>query len=123
MSQRKDRESVIILLYMHSMQGDFVREDYPETVLSRFDAICGAFETIDGIIAANLENWTIDRLNLVDKAILRNAVFELKNTDLPYEVVIDEAIELTKKYTNLDDDKAKAFNNRLLDNIKNSLKK
>jgi len=121
MSQRKDRESVVTLLYLQSIPGDFVREDYPESVLQRLDAITASLAKIDTIISDNLENWTIDRLNLVDKAIVRNAVYELTATELPFEVVIDEAIELTKKYSNLDDDKARAFNNKLLDTIKNHL--
>jgi len=123
MSQRKEREAVITLLYIKSIPGDFPREDYPETALARVDDIWACLAEIDQIISENLENWTIDRLNLVDKAILRNAVYELRHTDLPFEIVIDEAIELTKKYTNLDDDKAKAFNNKLLDTIKNHLHK
>lgn len=121
MSQRKDRESVVTLLYLQSIPGDFVREDYPESVLERLDAVTSSLTKIDQIISDNLENWTIDRLNLVDKAIVRNAVYELTATDLPFEVIIDEAIELTKKYSNLDDDKARAFNNKLLDTIKNHL--
>ncbi|MDD3842097.1 MAG: transcription antitermination factor NusB [Candidatus Izemoplasmatales bacterium] len=123
MSQRKERESVTIILYLKSMQGQFTQADYPEIVLSRVAQIWDHLDVIDQIISQNLENWTIDRLNLVDKAIIRNAVYELKYTDLPYEIVIDEAIELTKKYTNLDDDKARAFNNKLLDTIKNHLTK
>jgi N utilization substance protein B len=121
MSQRKDRESVVTLLYLQSIPGDFGREDYPESVLVRLDAIVSVLPKIDQIISDNLENWTIDRLNLVDKAIIRNAVYELTATELPYEVVIDEAIELTKKYSNLDDDKARAFNNKLLDTINKNL--
>jgi len=123
MSQRKERESVTIILYLKSMQGQFTQADYPEIDLSRVAQIWDHLDVIDQIISQNLENWTIDRLNLVDKAIIRNAVYELKYTDLPYEIVIDEAIELTKKYTNLDDDKARAFNNKLLDTIKNHLTK
>lgn len=123
MSQRKDRESVILLLYTKSISGGFNPEEYEKTVLDRVEEIWAITDELDQIISDNLENWTIDRLNLVDKAILRNAVYELTKTDLPFEVVIDEAVELTKKYTNLDDDKARAFNNKLLDTIKNNLKK
>jgi N utilization substance protein B len=53
--------------------------------------------------------------------IIRFAVYEMKYTETPYEIIIDEAVRLTKKYTNLDDDKAKSFNNKLLDKIKDSL--
>ncbi len=46
-----------------------------------------------------LINWDIDRLNKVDKAILSIAVYELLYTKTPAVVVINEAIELSKKYS------------------------
>ena len=46
-----------------------------------------------------MNNWTIDRLNKVDKAILSLAIYELMYTDTPSVVSINEAIELSKKYT------------------------
>jgi len=72
---------------------------------------------IDNLIETHLVNWSIQRLNYVDLAIIRYAVFEIVCMDKPKEVVINEALELTKKYSNLDDDKARKFNNRLLQNI------
>jgi N utilization substance protein B len=123
MSQRKEREAVISLLYLKGMGGDYVSDEYPKPVLLRVEDVWTKINDLDKIIAYNLENWTIDRLNYVDKAILRNAVYELLYTDLPYEIIIDEAIELTKKFSNLDDDKARAFNNKLLDTIKQYLHK
>jgi len=74
-------------------------------------------EEIDEIISACLVNYTIKRLNLVDLQIIRVATFELLDKKLASAIIINEAVELTKIYTNLDDDKAKAFNNKLLDNI------
>ena len=66
-------------------------------------------ETIDGIISnksklvelANkyLKDWTIDRLNKVDQAILLLGIYELMYTDTPSVVSINEAIELSKKYS------------------------
>ncbi len=71
---------------------------------------------IDFVISVCLQNYTINRLNLVDKAIIRLATAELMNgTDK--KVVINEALELTKEYSDQGDHKAVAFNNRLLDNI------
>lgn len=58
------------------------------------------------------EGWDIDRLSLVDKAIIYVALYELKYTDLPYKVVIDEALNLAKKYS---DDKIKDLINAVLD--------
>jgi len=66
-------------------------------------------ETIDGILKnknkleklANkyLNNWTIKRLNKVDQAILLIGIYELIYTDTPSIVSINEAIELSKKYS------------------------
>ena len=55
--------------------------------------------------------------------IIRLGVYEMIYTDTPVEIIINEAIDLTKKFCNLDDDKARKFNNRLLDTIKNKLGK
>ena len=53
---------------------------------------------IDSLIQASATEWPIDKLNKIDLAILRLAVFELKNTDTPPKVVIDEAVELAKEF-------------------------
>jgi len=84
-------------------------------------------ETINGIIKyqskinelANkyLENWTIDRLNKVDQAILSIGIYELMYTKTPSVVSINEAIELSKKYSDLDVTK---MINGVLDNIYHS---
>lgn len=78
---------------------------------------------IDEIIVANLKNWTISRLSYVDRAIIRLAVYELLETKTPASVVINEAIEITKEYSNLEDEAQSKFTNRLLDDIKESLGK
>ena len=46
-----------------------------------------------------LKDWTIDRLNKVDQAILSLGIYELLYTDTPSVVAINEAIELSKKYS------------------------
>jgi N utilization substance protein B len=53
---------------------------------------------IDKLIREAAPTWPIDKLNKIDLAILRLAVYELKNEDTPPKVVIDEAIELAKEY-------------------------
>jgi N utilization substance protein B len=121
MSRTKQRESVVTLLYLQSMGGDVDNELYNETVRYIVKEVTPYLPAIDRLISEHLVDWTIDRLNYVDLAIIRYAVYEMKYANTPYEIAIDEAIELTKKYTNLDDNKAKAFNNRLLDNIRKTL--
>lgn len=54
---------------------------------------------IDKIIENNIEKWSKDKINLIDLAILRLAVFELKMPDAePDKVIIDEAVELAKEF-------------------------
>lgn len=54
---------------------------------------------LDAQIAACLRGWTLARISRVDLAILRLAVFEMKYMTLPAAVAINEAVELTRKYS------------------------
>lgn len=56
-------------------------------------------EDLDSEIAACLRGWTLARLSRVDLAILRLSVFEMKYAGLPVAVSINEAVELTRKYS------------------------
>lgn len=69
---------------------------------------------IDKIANKNLKDWTIDRLGQIDQAILRMGIYELCYTDTPEIVTINEAVELSKEYS---DDKVKNMINAVLDNI------
>lgn len=71
-------------------------------------------DNISSLANKYLENWTIDRLSKVDKAILSLAIYELKFTDTPSIVCINEAIELAKRYS---DDKVVSMINATLDKI------
>lgn len=79
-------------------------------------------EKIDKIIAQSLVDWTIDRLSYVDRAIIRIAVAEMLYTDLDHHIIINEAIEITKEYSNLEDEAQSRFTNKLLDQISAGLK-
>ena len=81
------------------------------------DLVINNLEKIDFIISVCLKNYTINRLNLVDKAIVRLATAELIEGKTDKRIVINEAIELTKEFSDQGDHKAASFNNRLLDNI------
>ena len=63
-----------------------------------------------------LNNWTIDRLDLTGASILRMAIYEINYMDTPKVVVINEAIELAKKYS---DDAVRKMINATLDKIIN----
>lgn len=71
-------------------------------------------EEIDRLINDKLVNWRLDRLGLTDQAILRMAVYEILYTDTPNVVCIDEAVELSKKYS---DEKVSKMINGVLDKI------
>ena len=55
---------------------------------------------LDAQIASCLRGWTLQRLSRVDLAILRLAAFEMQYTQLPAPVAINEAVELTRKFSN-----------------------
>lgn len=71
-------------------------------------------EEINDVANKYLKNWTIDRLNQVDQAILSMGIYELKYTETPSIVSINEAVELSKKYS--DEDVTKMING-VLDSI------
>ena len=81
------------------------------------DVVVNNVDKIDFIISVCLKNYTINRLNLVDKAIVRLATAELIEGKTDKRIIINEAIELTKEFSDQGDHKAASFNNRLLDNI------
>ncbi|WP_411827322.1 transcription antitermination factor NusB [Luteolibacter sp. AS25] len=78
------------------------------------DAILAAKEDIDGKISSILENYAPERIDPVDRAILRLGTYELISTKTPRKVVINEAIELAKRFGTTD---SKRFVNGLLDKI------
>jgi len=77
-------------------------------------------DKIDNIIQRVSEHWRISRMALIDRNILRMAVFELLNEEnIAPAIVINEAIEIAKKYSG---DKAATFVNGILDAIRKNLK-
>ena len=74
-------------------------------------------ESLMNLISENLAaKWTIERISKVDLVLLKLAIFEIKNTDIPYKVAINEAVELAKMYG---DDNSKVFINGVLASIVN----
>lgn len=78
---------------------DIANEQAIEYIQSTVKGIEENKEDIESAIKANLKsNWKIERVSRVDLSILKLAVYEIKYTDLPFKVVINEAVELAKKY-------------------------
>lgn len=71
-------------------------------------------EEIDKLANKYLNKWTIDRLGNTDQSIIRMSIYELLYTDTPDIVVINEAVELAKLYS---DDSVKNMINGVLDKI------
>ena len=70
---------------------------------------------IDDLLSRQTENWRVERMPIVDRNILRIAVYELmEQRDVPRIVIVDEAIELAKKYGS---EKSGRFVNGLLDGL------
>lgn len=133
MSRRRARD--ITFKYIYSMYfGDSNEENTVDTILTvneeelipleedekvfldlAIKGIKDNLEKIDDRILSKLKNWTKKRIFKVDLAILRLAVYELEyDKSVPYKVVINEAVEIAKKYGN---DESYTFVNGVLREI------
>ncbi|MBO4622656.1 MAG: transcription antitermination factor NusB [Bacilli bacterium] len=72
---------------------------------------------IDYEIAKCLDNYSIDRLNLVDLNLIRIAIAEVSYLNIPINIAINECLEISKLYSETEDTKTSKFNNALLDKI------
>lgn len=88
------------------IQNDFVNELVYGVINNKKD--------IDFLANKYMKDWTIDRLGLTDAAIIEIAIYEIKYTETPNIVCINEAIELSKKYS---DEKVSKMINGVLDKI------
>ena len=129
LNRTEAREKIMVILY----QIDFyVKEgmsyDIDEVIKENLeidnkfvrDVVYGVIkniESIDKIITKYLYNWDLDRLGKTDKAILRLGTYEMLYYDTPKVVVINEAVELAKKYS---DDKIVKLINAVLDKIRDN---
>ncbi len=131
-SRRKGRELALRLLYGFDVLPRDIDDAfrvfwaltrYPEDIKTFAEQLTrGALShksEIDAFIAENAINWSIERMAVVDRNILRCAVYELLYEDvIPPKVTINEALDISKKYgTN----KSSAFINGILDNIHHRL--
>jgi N utilization substance protein B len=142
--RRRGREMALQMLYQQELGGSSAREvkaafdpfEYlaledpaaqgsdlaPELVRQAhefanelFEGTLGRREEIDALVRGQTENWRLERMPAVDRNILRMAVYELlAEADVPPLVVVDEAIELAKRYGS---DQSGAFVNGLLDGL------
>ena len=129
LTRTEAREKIMVILY----QIDFYRKKKIEYNLEDVfhenlemdnkyvkDIVNGVLENqekIDETITKYLDNWDLDRLGKTDRAILRLSTYEMMYYDTPKVVVINEAVELAKKYS---DDKVVKLINAVLDKIRDN---
>ena len=81
--------------------------------------VLGHRAEIDGMIEKYSENWRLDRITVIDRAILRMASFELLYCrDIPPKVAINEAVDLGKRFGS---EESGSFINGILDRIQNEV--
>jgi N utilization substance protein B len=131
-SRRQAREYALQMLYQAEVGGmpisDVVthfwdREKAPEEVrdfaIHLADGAAQALPEIDALLRGHLENWRLERLGAVDRNVLRLAVFEfLRDPETPRIVVIDEAIEVAKRFGG---EESGQFVNGILDALRKRL--
>ena len=81
-------------------QEEIVNSSYVNTTLTE---IIDKLEEIDNVISNNLKDWKLERLSKMDRQILRISAYEILHSDIPYKVSINEAVELSKKYSEKDE--------------------
>ena len=76
---------------------------------------------IDHIISRYLNNYTLDRLSYLDRNLIRIGTYELKYTNTPTSIVINEIVEISKEYSEIEGFSTSKFNNSILDRIAKGL--
>jgi N utilization substance protein B len=119
-----DFRQLTVLLFQYHFHGhdDFIKNEEDEKNLLTYQEVLIKLDQIDSLIDANLFNYTIDRLNLVDLAIIRISVFLMLTNTTEIGVIMNHALDITKELSELDDEKQHKFTNRLLDSIAKELK-
>lgn len=83
-----------------------------------FEGAARDAKELDESISKHVENWKVERISAIDRAILRLAMHEMRATDTPPKVVINEAVDLAKKFSS---EEAGGFVNGILDTYRKSI--
>ena len=84
-----------------------------------FEGAAKDVTALDAIIVKHATNWRFERLAAIDRAILRLAIHEMNGSETPPKVVLNEAVDLAKKYSS---EEAGSFVNGILNAVHKSLK-
>jgi N utilization substance protein B len=135
-TRRKARECALQMLFAADVaktEGDFLTGNYwKELGEPTLDEATREFsnqltagtlrelEKTDETIRTRAEHWRIERMAIVDRNVLRLAVYEFLFTDTPHTVIINEALEIARRFSTFE---ATQFINGILDAIKHDLEK
>lgn len=128
MSRKESRKQAFQTLFQLEMKNtdltineaiNFIKDDYLdldfEFIHWLVTGVKDHEQVLDQTIEPKLKDWSIQRLLKTDRIILRMATFELLHSDTPPKVIINEAVELTKQFS---DEGHYKFINGVLSNIK-----
>ena len=127
-TRRKSRELALQALYQEELSGRNGLLDFEEFCIhfqankkaipyakKLLDGVQEKKEEINQLISRYAENWRLERMSVIDRNILRLAVFELHyQDDVPTSVAINEAVEIAKRYST---DDSGPFINGILDGM------
>lgn len=126
--RRRARQIAVQLLYEEDVVGDsfddskenesvvFDENPVPDYASKLVDDFSSHREHVDDLISASSKNWSLDRMPMVDRAIMRMATSEMLYEDsVPVSVSINEAVELAKQFGG--EDESPQFTNGILGNI------
>jgi N utilization substance protein B len=137
-TRRRAREAALQMLYQSEIGRTGAYEaiatywpahdaghDVPEALREFANSLVGGtlerVTEIDAILTAHAQNWRVERMAVIDRLILRLAVYEfLAEANTPPRVVINEALELARSYSG---EEAVAFVNGVLDAVRKELKR
>lgn len=123
-TKREERILIMEKLYSYDMDENYVfltpLDDYSDYVTKIVNYVCANLNKVDELIVSSLTNYRLSRLSYVDRAIIRMATAELLN-GLHKSIVINEALEIVKLYSDEGAGKSVAFVNKVLDTIANKI--
>ena len=133
-ARRQSRELALQVLFQQEFSANLSEKEALEAFRSNFEfsqeiwsyaeilleGIQSHQKEIDSLLQQAVSHWSLNRLALVDKNLMRIAVFELKfyGTEVPPKVAINEALEMAKKYSSQD---SASFINGVLDQVHKAL--
>lgn len=135
MKRNNSRIKALIVLYNYDLMNEIIDNDYLNNLIQEnpdieideeffqeiVDGVVNNLDRINRIINLNLKNWSLDRMSIIDRNLMRIATYEMLYTTTPKNIIINEILNLTHEYSELDEGLESKFNNKLLDQIRKSI--